>query len=76
MNIKLTGIIQGDRVEIHPAVDAWMRGDRYGTVTKVGRALFSVKMDKSQKTLRIAPHNILRNDGQTLPPYGEQIRIA
>ena len=61
MNIKLTGINQGDRVEIHPAMDAWMQGDRYGTVTKVGRSLFSVHMDKSGRTLRIAPHNILRN---------------
>ena len=61
MDIRLTGITQGQRVEIHPAMDAWMQGDRYGVVTKVGRTLFSVKMDHSGRTLRIAPHNILRN---------------
>lgn len=61
MNIKLYGISLGDRVEIHPAMDAWMQGDRYGEVLKVGRKLFSVKMDHSGRTLRIAPHNILRN---------------
>jgi hypothetical protein len=25
----------GDRVEIHPATDLWMRGVRYGTVTRL-----------------------------------------
>lgn len=24
----------GERVELHPATDMWMRGARYGTVTK------------------------------------------
>ena len=28
---------KGQRVEIHPASDHWMRGDRYGTVTGFGR---------------------------------------
>ena len=27
----------GDWVELHPANDMWMRGARFGTVTKVGR---------------------------------------
>jgi hypothetical protein len=27
----------GARVELHPGTDAWMRGDRYGTVKGYGR---------------------------------------
>ena len=36
----------GDRIELHPACDLWMRGARFGTVTRVltvGR--LRVKMD-------------------------------
>ena len=31
----------GDRVELHPATDRWMRGDRFGTVSKLGRRYVS-----------------------------------
>ena len=35
----------GDRVEIHPACDAWMRGARFGTITaKIGGRL-RIRMD-------------------------------
>jgi len=37
----------GDRVEHHPASDLWMRGARYGTVTRVGKALVWVQNDKT-----------------------------
>ena len=41
----------GDRVEVAPHYDKWMRGDRYGTITKFGMCLIEghvlVKMDKS-----------------------------
>lgn len=37
----------GDRVQIHPAADAWVRGDRYGEVVKVGRTIVHVRMDRS-----------------------------
>ena len=30
-----TAIRVGDRVELHPALDLWMRGARYGTVTNL-----------------------------------------
>lgn len=49
----------GDRVQLHPVTDAWMRGDRYGTVTAIGRYSVSVKLDKSGATRRIAPQLIL-----------------
>ena len=48
----------GDRVQIHPATDAWMRGDRYGEIVKVGRTLVHVKMDRSGRTLRLHPQNV------------------
>jgi len=50
----------GSRVELAPHLDAWMRGDRYGTVSKVGRRTLtvSVKLDKSGRTRRFQPHNL------------------
>src|SRR5215831_12261189 len=47
------------RVESHPATDAWIMGDRYGTVVKVGRKLVHVKMDRSGRVRRFAPRNLL-----------------
>lgn len=46
------GFRVGDRVELHPGTDAWMRGDRYGTVEKLGRKWVYVRMDKSGKLVR------------------------
>jgi hypothetical protein len=46
----------GDRVQISPAYDAWMRGDRYGEVVKLTKKSLIVKLDKSKKLLRI-PHS-------------------
>jgi len=48
----------GYRVELHPATDRWMMGDRYGTVTKVDRKVLTVKMDKSNHAIRVHPSNI------------------
>jgi len=36
----------GDRVELHPATDMWMRGARFGTVVKIGRTYVHVRLDK------------------------------
>lgn len=55
-------IIPGKRVELHPATDAWMRGDRYGTVTKVTAKWVYVKMDRSEKTLKVASINLTEID--------------
>lgn len=44
----------GKRVELHPGTDAWMRGDRYGTVIAVGNNnTLRVKMDRSGRTFRV-----------------------
>jgi hypothetical protein len=48
----------GQRVQLHPATDAWMQGDRYGQVVKSGREKVHVKMDRSGRTLRVHPDNI------------------
>ena len=52
----------GKRVELHPATDAWMSGDRYGTIVKVNswditdgaasNVNVSIKMDKSGRILK------------------------
>lgn len=46
----------GRRVELHPACDAWVMGDRYGEVVKHGRKYLHVKMDVSQRTLKMTPN--------------------
>ena len=48
----------GTRVESHPATNAWIFGDRYGVVVKVGRKYVHVKMDRSGRVLRFTPDNV------------------
>lgn len=45
----------GKRVELHPATDQWIMGDRFGTVEKVGRKFLHVRMDKSGRLYRALP---------------------
>ena len=44
----------GQRVELHPGTDRWMRGDRYGVVTGVygDAGLIEVAMDRSRQVIR------------------------
>ena len=60
---SVTQFRRGDRVQLHPATDAWMMGDRFGTVVKVGRDLLHVNMDRSGRTRRVPPRLI----GDILP---------
>ena len=50
----------GRRVEMHPCTDWWMQGDRFGTVTKIDvpNGILSVKLERSNKTVRVAPNLI------------------
>lgn len=41
----------GDRVELHPATDRWMAGDRYGEIVMVHPSGVKVKMDRSGATI-------------------------
>jgi hypothetical protein len=65
---------KSDRVELHPATDDWMRGDRYGTVVGFGRAKkyhdkiagqeisykpVKVKLDKSGRVKSFHPANVI-----------------
>lgn len=49
----------GTRVELHPGLDAWMQGDRYGEITGArysnlaGAYRYTVKLDKSGRLLRL-----------------------
>ena len=46
----------GKRVELHPATDAWMMGDRYGDVVDIMRnGNFKIRMDKSKKIRTVPP---------------------
>lgn len=38
----------GQRVQLHPVTTAWISGDRYGTVTKVGRIYVEVRRDSGR----------------------------
>ena len=51
--------MKGDRVQLHPSTDHWMRGDRYGDVVRVTSTKITVKLDKSGKTVSLLPEKIL-----------------
>ena len=46
-------------VQAHPATDTWMRGDRFGTIERIGRKYIHVRMDKSGRLVRFTPDNLL-----------------
>lgn len=59
------GYTVGDRVEIHPAADSWMRGDRYGEVVSVLKGGPNagnpcILMDKSGRERRGVAPNMFR----------------
>jgi len=41
---------KGMRVQLHPGTDLWMRGDRYGTVTRIMKRSVHVKTDHGNRT--------------------------
>lgn len=58
MAYKLNDFRVGDRVELHPGTDLWMRGARYGTVMRIGRDKLTVNVDQLRRDVRVAPRNI------------------
>lgn len=53
----------GERVELHPGTDAWMRGDRCGEIVAVierhGQVTsLRVKLDKSGRVLKLDPNRV------------------
>ena len=57
--MNLNDFTVGDRVQLHPATDFWMSGDRYGTVTNITRQNVLVKMDRSFRVWWLDAGNIL-----------------
>ena len=53
----------GDRIQTHPATNAWMRGDRFGTVVKVGTKKVQVLMDRSGRKIIFSFANVELIDG-------------
>ena len=45
---------KGDRVQLHPACDEWMQGDRYGTVAGFGRLTY-ISRDGKDLDLETSP---------------------
>ena len=58
----------GDRVELHPATDAWMSGDRYGVVREITFKYLRVRMDKSDRLLRVNPASVYDVNPRWLGP--------
>lgn len=79
----------GDRVELHPGLDLWMQGARYGVVTRVGREIVTVRLDRvPRRRFRFAPDRLrhVASPDQGLAPidlysreereFGERLRSA
>jgi hypothetical protein len=45
----------GQRVQLHPFTNLWMRGARYGEVVKIGTRVLQVKLDANGRTVSLAP---------------------
>lgn len=60
MTYLLRDLTVGDRVELSPGTDAWMRGDRFGEIVKVGRTRIHVRMDRSGRVRTLTPELIGR----------------
>jgi hypothetical protein len=53
--------LKPNAVELHPATDAWMSGDRFGSIVarRVNGEVL-VRMDKSDKLYWVEPRNIYK----------------
>ena len=58
-SLLLANFPKGKRVQMHPATDAWMQGDRHGEVVRTGKFYVHVKMDLSGKIRKVAPENLM-----------------
>ena len=55
---SLASFREGQRIQLHPATDQWMQGQRYAQVIKVGRKVITVRTDAGH-TYRVPPEHIL-----------------
>jgi hypothetical protein len=56
--MTLSDFFVGDRIQLHPASERWMRGDRYGEVVSLGRKYLKVRMD-SGPTFKVDPRDVI-----------------
>lgn len=62
MTLYVDNLEPGERVATAPHTDAWMMGDRYGVITKIGPKWIHVRMERSGVTRKFAvaqPYNLL-----------------
>lgn len=62
MSVKGTNFFPvGERVEMHPATDLWMRGAKFGTVVDTSRIrpFLWVKLDRLRGRVRVHPDNLI-----------------
>jgi hypothetical protein len=65
---KLSDFKVGDRVELHPETDLWMRGNRFGMVEVIGKRYVHVRMDRSGGIYSTTPRHIrILQDGESDP---------
>lgn len=59
-------MMKGDRVQLHPATDLWMRGARYGTLKRIymynGEEVADVYVDAIHKVRRFYLYNVMPLD--------------
>ena len=54
--MSVSDVRVGDRVELHPATDMWMRGARTGEVVEIGKKRVRIRLDAIQnRTYRVDP---------------------
>jgi len=56
--LATNAFLKGQRVQMGAHTDAFMMGDRYGDVVKIGQKLVHVKMDRSGKVRKVSPRNL------------------
>lgn len=74
MAIRITNkstVEVGQTVGCHPATNAWMQGDRYGSVVEVGEAFIYVRMFRSEKMRKFIPSDIV----ELAPVNSELLRV-
>ena len=55
-------IMLGQRIEMNPATDEWMSGDRYGEVVDINQETgkIRVRLDKSLRDIYMHPREVYR----------------
>lgn len=55
--VSVSDFVIGQRVALRPCCDDWMRGDRYGTVSSIGRTRVYVALDSGRRR-PVLPDNL------------------